>query len=324
MTAGSGRGSVFERCGAGLLSGLLGALTVACGRLPIDCSLAVAAGFGRLYVAVGGPRVARVRDALSRALPERTAAEHARLAREVFVHLAQGLVELLVLRGARRSALLERVEVVGLEHARAAEQATPSGGLLVVTAHLGNWELACAKVAAMGLPVSVVYRGLRSPVLDDALFRLRARAGTEPGGTPVEQIQLGRAGLPVARALAAGRKVLVLLDQNADREEGVFVPFFGEPACTRAGPIVLAAQRGVPVVPAFIRREAGGRRHRLEILPALELEPGAADDEAVLRRNVARVTRVIEDAIRRDPGQWIWLHRRWRTRPRPGDPVGAG
>lgn len=306
---------------AGSIEWGIAGLTFVAGRIPLDRSLAAAAAFGRLWVAVGGPRTRRVREALARALPELSPSEQARLTREVFVNLAQGLVELLVLRGPQRAALLERVEVVGLEHARAAEAVAPAGGFFVVTAHLGNWELACAKVAAMGFPVSVVYRELRTPALDQALFALRGRAGEEPGGIPVEQIKLGRAGLPVARALAAGRKVLVLLDQNADREEGVFVPFFGEPACTRSGPIALAALRGVPVVTAFIRREAGGRRHRLEIQPALELEPGAADDEAVLRRNVARVTRVIEEAIRRDPGQWIWLHRRWRTRPRPGDPV---
>ncbi|MBY0397945.1 MAG: lysophospholipid acyltransferase family protein, partial [Thermoleophilia bacterium] len=278
----------------------------------------------RGWVAVGGPGTRRVRAALARALPERSAGEHARLTREVFVNLAQGLVELLVLRGPQRGKLLERVEVVGLEHVRAAEAATLHRGFLVVTAHLGNWELACAKVAAMGYPVSVVYRGLRSPVLDEALFALRARAGEEPGGVPAEQIRMGRAGLPVVRALRAGRKVIVLLDQNADREEGVFVPFFDELACTRSGPIALAALQGVPVLPAFIRREAGGGRHRLEILPPLALEASAAEDAAALRRNVARVTAVIEEAIRREPGQWIWLHRRWRTRPRPGDPVEGG
>ncbi|MFO0691100.1 MAG: lysophospholipid acyltransferase family protein [Myxococcota bacterium] len=300
---------------------MLAGLTRVVGRLPLDRSLALAAAFGRSWVRFGGPRTGRVREALARALPERSASEHAHLTREVFVNLAQGFVELLALRGPQRAALLERVEVVGLEHVHAAERATPAGGFLVVTAHLGNWELACAKIAALGFPISVVYRGLRSPALDRALFELRGRAGTEPGGVPVEQIKMGQAGLPVLRALAAGRKLIVLLDQNADRKEGVFVPFFGEPACTRSGPIVLAALRGVPIVPAFIRREAGGRRHRLEILPAVELEPGAADDPAVVRRNVARVTAVIEQAIRRDPAQWIWLHRRWRTRPRPGDPV---
>ncbi len=303
--------------GDGLVSGLLAGLTWLCEHISIERSLAFAAAFGRLWVRVGAPRTRRVDAALARALPELAAGERARVTREVFVHLAQGLVELLLLRGGRRAELLARVEISGLEQIAEASRATPSGGVLVVTAHLGNWELACAKVAALGFPVSVVYRGLRHSALDRALVKLRGRAGSEPGGVPVEQIKLGRAGLPVVRALEAGRNVLVLLDQNAGREEGVFVQFFGQTACTRSGPVALAALRGHPIVPAFIHREAGGLRHRIEIQPALALEPGAAEDEEILRRNVERVTGAIEAAIRAWPGQWTWTHRRWRTRP-PG------
>lgn len=303
--------------GAALIAGAIGALGRLVERVPIERSLAAAAAFGRAWVRWRGPRAQRVEQALARALPERPAAERAAIARAVFEHLARSLVELLLLRGRRRAELLARVEVAGLEHLAAAARSTPSRGVLVVSAHLGNWELACAKVAALGLPVSVVYRELRSPALDRALFALRARAGQEPGGVPVEQIKLGRAGLPVLRALEAGRNVLVLLDQNAKRGEGVFVPFFGQAACTRSGPLALAALRGHPVVPAFIHREADGLTHRIEIQPALPLEPGAAEDEEVLRRNVARATAAIEQAIRAWPGQWTWTHRRWRTRPEP-------
>lgn len=303
-----------ERIGRAALEGL----TRLFERVSLERALALAAGIGRLWVFVGAARTRRVRAALDAAFPERTPRERARLTREVFVHLARGLVELLMLRGRQRAALLARVDVSGLEHLAAASRASASGGVFIVMAHLGNWELACAKAAAIGIPMAVVHRGPRGPrpsVLEDALQALRGRAGSEAGGVPVEQIPMGRAGLPVVRALEAGRKVVVLLDQNAGREEGVFVDFFGRPACTRSGPIALAAGRGVPIVPAFIRREAGGRRHRLEIQPALALEAAAVSDEAALQRSVQRVTRVIEEAIRREPGQWIWTHRRWRTRP---------
>jgi len=303
-----------DACIAGLIDGL----TWLAERASIERSLALATAFGRAWTRVGAPRTRRVAEALEQALPERSEAERRALTREVFVHLARSLVELLLLGGRQRQALLARVEVAGLEHIAAAARATPSHGVLVVTAHLGNWELACAKVAALGFPVSVVYRELRQPALDRALFGLRARAGSEPGGVPVEQIKMGRAGLPVLRALEAGRNVLVLLDQNAKRDEGVFVPFFGRLACTRSGPVALAALRGHPIVPAFIHREANGRSHRIEIQPALALDPGAAENEEALRRNVARVTAAIEQAVRDWPGQWTWTHRRWRTRPAGG------
>jgi len=313
-----------------IVLGLLDGLTRRVERWPLERSLAVAAAIGGAWFRAGAPRVRRVKDALAAAMPEMGARAREETARGVFVHLARSFGELLALRGRRRAELLARVDVDGIEHVADATRRSASGGVLVVTAHLGNWELACAKVAAMGFPVSVVHRGLGHGALDRALVELRGRSGREPGGAPVEQIRMGRsAGIAVVRALGAGRKVLVLLDQNARREEGVFVDFFGRAACTRSGPIALALERGVPVVPAFIRRTADGASHRIEILPALALPAlpaaeGGADgaegtDGERLRLAVQRVTRAIEDAIRRAPDQWIWTHRRWRTQPRPVD-----
>ncbi len=312
-----------DACMAGLvgvLTALIGVLTALVERLGIDRSLALAAALGRAWFCVRAPRARGVEEALAQALPERSPAEREEIARAVFVHLAQSFAELLALRSARRAELLDRVEVEGLDVLAAAAGVTASRGVLVVCAHLGNWELACAKVAALGVPITLVYRAPRQPVLDRLLLALRARAGSEPGGVPAELIPMGRAGLPVLRALEAGRNVLVMLDQNARREEGVFVPFFGRPACTRSGPLALAALRGHPVVPAFIHREPDGLGHRLVIEPPLALEPGAADDGEALRRNVERATQAIERAVRAWPGQWIWTHRRWRTQPRPADP----
>lgn len=301
----------------------------------MDAVLALGAAFGRLWVRVGGPRTRRVREQLTRAFPERDRAWVARCGEDVFVHLGRGLAELILLRGRHRSALLQRVELEGLEHLEAARRASATGGVLVMTGHLGNWELAAAKAASLGLPISVVYRGLRSPALDEALRGLRGGGAAGPGGAEVgggrpgedfEQLQMGRAGLAVLRALRRGRFVLVLLDQNARRHEGVFVPFFGRPASTRFGPARIAGQLGVPVLPAFVRRLPDGRHHLIRFEPALEIEADSAAGDAgrddgsheseILRRNVGRMTAAIETRIRETPEQWIWTHRRWRTRPR--------
>jgi len=239
-------------------------------------------------------------------------------ASEVFIHLGRGLAELIVLRGKRRAELLGRVEVEGLEHLATAEEKSSTGGLLIVMAHYGNWELACAKVVELGIPTSIVYRESENPLLDRMSVGVRLPGpGFVSENSDLEQIPMGRAGIRFVRALKAGRKVVVLLDQDADREEGVFVTFFGRPASTRSGPLALALRLGIPVLPTFIRRSPDGRSHRLEIQPALQLEPGASGDQEVLRRNTQRVTAVIEKEIRRSPGQWIWTHRRWRTQPRP-------
>jgi KDO2-lipid IV(A) lauroyltransferase len=307
-------------------------------RISIDRAIAIWAAVGRFWFSIGGPRTRRVREQLAVALPERSLAEREAIAREVFVHLGQGLAELLLLSGRQRSALLARVEIRGLEHLEAAASASaakaadgdapsvgesrPSRGALIVTAHFGNWELAGAKAAAVGIPISVVYRSLRSPALDSALRVVREGTGVSSSGDEevLEQIPMGRAGIRVVRALDAGRKVVVLLDQDARRQEGLDVSFFGRPASTRYGPIALAALRDVPVLPAFIHRQPDGISHVFQIHPALQLEPGSSDDENVLRRNLQRVTDVIEQEIRASPGQWIWTHRRWRTRSDVPDP----
>ena len=303
------------------LVGLLNLLTKLFEVLSIDRSVALGASLGRMWSRVGGPRTRRVRRQLEAAMPEEEAGQRSLWAREVFVHLGRGLAELIILRGRRRGELLGRVRVEGLENLAAAERQSSTGGLLIVTAHYGNWELACAKVTELGIPISVVYRELENSTLARISVETRAAGqvteeapdSQDPG---LEQIPMGRAGIRFVRALEAGRKVLVLLDQDADREEGVFVSFFGGTACTRSGPLVLASLRAIPVLPAFIRRSRDGRSHLLEIHPALQLEPGASDDEAVLRRNTQEVTAVIEEAIRKSPGQWVWTHRRWRTQPR--------
>jgi KDO2-lipid IV(A) lauroyltransferase len=299
-----------------ILLGLLSALSYAFERLSIDSAVALGARFGDAWHWLGGPRTRRVREQMEFALPEYDVSEREGWAREVFVHLGRGLAELVLLRGRQRAALLERVEIEGFENLEEAERQTPSGGVLIVTAHFGNWELACAKAAARGIPISVVYRGLHQPALDSAMLGLRGLALESSGEQAIlEQIPMGRAGLRIIRALDAGRKVVVLLDQDARREEGVFVSFFGHSASTRSGALALAALRGVPVVPVFVRRAADGRTHRFQFHPALQLAPGATDDEEVLRQHVQQVTAAIEKEIRASPGQWIWTHRRWRTQP---------
>ncbi|HIF94560.1 MAG TPA: hypothetical protein EYQ60_15780 [Myxococcales bacterium] len=305
------------------LIGLLSVLTKFFEILPIDQGVALGASLGRVWGRLGGPRTRRVRRQLEAAMPNEEAGQRGLWAREVFVHLGRGLVELIILRGRRRKELIDRVRVEGLENLAAAERESSTGGLLIVTAHYGNWELACAKVVAQGIPISVVYREFENPTLDRISVETRAagwvpQGPSDPRDPGLEQIPMGRAGIRFVRALEAGRKVLVLLDQDADREDGVFVSFFGRPASTRSGPLALASFRAIPVLPAFIRRSPDGRSHVLEIHPALQLEPGASDDEGVLRRNTQEVTAVIEEAIRKSPGQWVWTHRRWRTQPLAG------
>jgi len=297
-----------DRALAALLS-----LAIACaGRLPIDFVVAAGAGLGRLWFRLRGPRSRRVCEQLARALPELEARRIRGLAERVFVHLGRGLAELLVLGGRHAGPLLERVDVEGFEHLAAARARSPTGAVLVLSAHFGNWELGGVKLASLGHPVAFVHRSRGRASLDSALRRIRDRAGGPEADT--EQLPMGEAGLGMLRALRRGRDVVLLLDQDAHREAGVFTTFFGQPAWTRSGPAQLATRLGVPVVPMFIRRAEDGRRHRARIHPALQLEIGRPDEEGVIRQQVAMMTAAIEAEIRQCPEQWIWTHRRWRTR----------
>jgi KDO2-lipid IV(A) lauroyltransferase len=203
-------------------------------------------------------------------------------------------------------AVAAQVSVEGLAHLRAAIDR--HGRALVLTAHLGNWELLTLCPVLTGYPLTVVARALDSPALAAWADRLRRAAG-------VEVVDKREALRPVLEALRRGRLVGVLLDQNASRREGVFVPFFGRLASTSRAVAVLALRTSTPVVPAFTRRLGPGR-HQITIEPVLDL-PATADPDAI-ERLTARCTAVIEAAVRASPEQWLWMHDRWKTRP-PGE-----
>jgi KDO2-lipid IV(A) lauroyltransferase len=204
-------------------------------------------------------------------------------------------------------APLERVtaqiSLEGIEHLRAVFDR--HGRAIVLTAHLGNWELLTLAPALTGYPLTVVARALDSAALGAWADRLRRAAG-------VEVVDKRQALRPVLAALRRGRLVGVLLDQNTARREGVFVPFFGRLASTSRSVALLAVRTSTPVVPAFTRRVAPGR-HRITIHPALPI-PEGRDEDTVLALT-ARCTEAIENAVRAAPEQWLWAHDRWRTRP---------
>jgi len=148
-------------------------------------------------------------------------------------------------------------------------------------------------------------RPLDNPLLDRRLIALR-------GGTGNDVIPKRRAVRETMRALAAGRAVAILIDQDA-RDDGVFVPFFGRPASTTPTLALLALRTGAPIVPVFARVAADGRIG-VHVQPAVDVRPTGDRDADVLRVTAA-CTAVVETWVRRDPEQWLWMHRRWKTAP---------
>lgn len=274
-------------------------------HLPLGPGLWVGRRFGDLAYWVLAGRRAVARENLARAFGrEWTGRELRRLCRESFRHLGMTFVEACTFLFRPSSVMLSRVEVEGVDHLKAA--VGPGRGVFFLTAHLGNWELLAAAHVQTGYPLSVVARPLDSPVLNRVVTRFR-----ESGG--VEVIPKRHAVRRVLEALRRGSMVGILLDQNTSRQEGVFVPFFGELASTSKSLAVLALSTSAPVVPVFIHREADGR-HRVMIEPALP-PPSTGDREQDILAFTATFARVVEFQIRQWPEQWLWIHRRWKTRP---------
>jgi KDO2-lipid IV(A) lauroyltransferase len=184
-------------------------------------------------------------------------------------------------------------------------------GAVILTGHFGNWELFAYAHALLGRPVTLVHRPMNNPLVDDAIMAARMRAGTR-------SLAKKAAARDVLRALRDKALVVIPADQNQRRDYGVFVDFFGKPACTTPGPARLAMLTGAPVIPAFLVREDESDRHRIVLLPAVEMQRSNSR-EADIVANTQRCTAVIEEMIRRHPDHWIWFHKRWKTRP-PGEP----
>ncbi len=279
--------------------------------LPRERSVAVGAAFGRLYARAHGPRTGTARTNLAIAFPELSPHERHGMLVDIYANLGRMVAETALLQKLSREELTAMASIEGLEHLEAAQKASRLGGAIVLTAHFGSFELFAAIMGALGVPLSIVHRTANNPYLDRMITGWRQANG-------VEVIRRGTAARGVLRALRSGRAVAMPLDQDTRAAEGVFVPFFSRPACTRDGPARLAMRFGVPVVPAFMFRVGESARHVIRVQPALELEPEGADreaTEAAVVENVRRMSAAIEAAVRASPTQWIWGHRRWKTQP---------
>jgi KDO2-lipid IV(A) lauroyltransferase len=292
----------LRRLRAHLIAGAIRALAALFRLLPWGVAQALGRGLGRVGWHLSRRDRRRALEHLAIAFPELPAAERERLARACFRHLGTTVGEVLWLMSRDCAAVARHVDVAGLDLVRALRAEGRS--LMFVTAHCGYWELLAAAANCSGLRITVAVRGPTEAPLQSLLEGLRGRFGTR-------SVERGEPG--AARELLRGMRegaLGMLIDQDT-RVEGVWVPFFGRPAYTPVGAARLALRRNTAVVPAFIeRREDGSHAARFEApleLPDDELEATAA------------MTRKIEEQVRRHPDQWVWMHRRWRTRPEGAD-----
>jgi KDO2-lipid IV(A) lauroyltransferase len=247
---------------------------------------------------------------LAIAFPDRSLEERRRILRESYKNLGRTGAEYVRLAGFFRHRLARRVTYNRLEIWHRLRPKYPGKGALILTAHFGNFELLPAGHALHGYQISLVHHTQRFLAGDALMTWVRERAG-------VEIIRKHAAARAMLKTLRRGHLIGIPFDQNAKRSGAVWVPFFGELAATPSGFDRLAMIAGVPVVPAFIVRQPDGRSHVIEIYDEIE-QQRTGDKEADALENTRRYQKAIEEAVRRHPEQWLWTHRRYRTRPKSG------
>ena len=193
----------------------------------------------------------------------------------------------------------------GLEHYLRARSL--GKGVLVLTGHLGAWELSSFYHSLVGYPMGLVIRPLDNPLVDRFVNRIRCLHGNRV----ISKDDFARG---LISAMRAGETVGILMDTNMTPPQGVFVPFFGVPACTAAGLARIALKTGAAVVPGFLLWDEATQQYRLEFGAALGLVQTGQQEHDILA-NTAAFTSTIEGYVRRHPDQWLWPHRRWKTRP---------
>ncbi len=264
-------------------------------------------GLARFYAKLLDLAVPRLRRTARRnlelAYPNKTPAEREVIADEVFRSIARLIYAFARFPQINRENISNWIRYEGLEHYLEAKK---SGcGVLVATAHFGNWELSAFAHALMTEPMHVMIRPLDNPAIDRLVEERRQLSGNR-------LISKRDAARAVLRALQENQVVGILIDQNTSLDEGVFVDFFGTPACANTGFAKLAAHTGAVVLPGFAVWSEDEGRYVLHFYPPVPMTGDAAKD-------TRRLHKTLEEIIREQPGQWLWIHRRWKTRP-PGQP----
>ncbi len=257
----------------------------------------------------GVPRLRQVgMRNLALAFPEKSRADRTRVLRGMYRSLGWQLGEFCRMPRYTLEQASRFIRYDGLENYLKAR--SRGKGVLVLTGHIGAWELSSFYHSLAGYPMSMVIRRLDNPLVDRFVNRIRCQHGNRV----LHKDDFARG---LIAAMRAGETVGVLMDTNMTPPQGVFVDFFGHQACTAAGVARLALRTGAAVLPGFLIWEQSENRYVLCFLPELELANTGNDDRDAVA-NTQLFTRTLEKIIRRYPEQWLWAHRRWKTRP-PGE-----
>ena len=280
-------------------------LVAVMGVLPRSLARAQGAVLGWVvYLLLGRLRRVGQRN-LAMAFPEKSEAERGKILRGVYRSLGWQLAEFCRMRRYTLENTAKFIRYEGLKNYLAAR--AKGKGVFVLTGHLGAWELSSFYHSLAGYPMSMVIRRLDNPLVDAYVNRIRSLHGNRV----IHKDDFARG---LLTAMQQGETVGILMDTNMTPPQGVFVPFFGVPACTASGLARVALRSEAAVLPGFLVWEASEDRYVLHFGPELELI--RSDDAAEnIVANTALFTATIESYVRRYPDQWLWVHGGWKTRP---------
>jgi KDO2-lipid IV(A) lauroyltransferase len=269
----------------------------------------------RILSRLGFPLVNRQRNAglknLAMAMPGLSAAERESILRACFDNLGRLLVEFSHFPELDKSNISKYVVYDGFENF--AEGIRRGKGVIFLTGHFGAWELSSFAHSIYGHPMKFVVREIDNPRVERLISNYRTRGGNAP-------VSRRNASRDILKALRNNETVGILMDQNTVREEGVFADFFDIPAATTPAVATFALRTGAAVIPGFLIWDEALQKHRLRFDPALELIQ-TGDRASDILENTKMFNRVLEGYVRKNPDQWLWIHRRWKTRPEGNAPL---
>ena len=281
------------------------------GRLPAPAAYRIGRSFGKIAYRLAGDLRRTGAINLRLAFPEKTEEERARLLRECFDSLGRELGLFSQMASRSREEIRDLIEVQGFENLEKA-RAERGDRLIYYTGHIGAWEMTSFGVSVLGYPLTFLVRRLDNPKIEQLVDGVRTKFGNKT----VDKLSAARSMLKILRD---GENALGLLpDLNTLDDEAIFVDFFGVPAATTFVIAKLAVRTNTPLIPFFAPWSEEKGKYVLIVEPPIPPEC-TGDEEADVRRLTEQVTRRVEDQIRQYPGQWLWIHKRWKTRP-PGEP----
>ncbi len=271
--------------------------------LPLPVLAAIGNGFGLLLYGLGSERRRVCLINLARCLPELAADERAALARRHFQAFARTFLERAILWWGSLARIRRLVRIEGMDHF----EAVRGGPLILLAPHFVGMDMGAARLM-LEIDIVSIYSRQKNEVFDAVLYAGRTRFGRVTLLSRQDGVR------PALRAMQAGRPFYYLPDMDFGQRDAIFVPFFGANAATVTGVSRLARLAGARVLPCITRMLPGGQGYVVRFLPAWENYPGAS-----IEADTRRMNAFIEEQVRQMPEQYLWVHKRFKTRP-PGEP----